>query len=144
MAFSSWLDRVAIPEAQIHVIPAESGARKAAELYAEVVAKVECFDLVLLGMGEDGHTASLFPGHAEVQSVTESVAVLQAPKPPSERVSLGISALQKTRSQLILVTGSGKKTAMSAWQSGNDLPIVRASLPSACLMLDQAADPDSP
>jgi 6-phosphogluconolactonase len=87
MASLAWLDRVNIPAANIHIIPAEHGAAAAAKLYAEQLQNQDIFDLVLLGLGQDGHTASLFPGQAMVLA-TDSPDVLpvsDAPKPPPAR-----------------------------------------------------------
>lgn len=137
MAQDAWLVRVPIPPRQIHPIPAELGAVAAASAYAQTLREKLPFDLVLLGMGEDGHTASLFPGHTHESGLTQ--AVHDAPKPPAERVSLTCSALRDCRRQLILVTGSGKKSAIGAWRAGGDLPITRAAIEDATLLVDQAS-----
>src|SRR5579863_7571894 len=63
MAGEAWLDHVVLPTGQVHPIPAEQGAEKAATAYSATLHGVGDFDLVLLGLGEDGHTASLFPDH---------------------------------------------------------------------------------
>ncbi|TNF98511.1 MAG: 6-phosphogluconolactonase, partial [Gammaproteobacteria bacterium] len=87
MAKQAWLDHVAIPPDQIYEIPAELGAEEAATVYAGIIEPAMPFDLVLLGMGEDGHTASLFPG--QKHDPDELVhAIHQAPKPPPDRLSL--------------------------------------------------------
>jgi len=122
MATQSWLGRVSIPSSNIHPILAELGPETAATRYAAVIAKARPFDLVLLGMGEDGHTASLFPG----QRLDESRSVLpvhHAPKPPPERVSLGLDALNDSEEVLILVTGSNKRAAIKRWKAGDNLPV---------------------
>lgn len=139
MAAEAWLDHVAIPRAQIHPIAAERGAQPAAAEYSTLVAAALPFDLVLLGMGEDGHTASLFPGQQH-DSPAWAVAVHNAPKPPPERVSLSARALAETRALLLLVTGAAKYQALQRWGAGEVLPV--ASIKPACpieLLLDRDA-----
>ena len=138
-AARAFLDRVPIPAQQVHPIPAERGAVVAAAAYQATLEPLLPFDLVLLGMGEDGHTASLFPGHA-VPEVSLVIPVSHAPKPPPERVSLTPKALAATRAMLILVTGAEKAAALTAWRSGTALPIARvAALGAARVLLDRAA-----
>lgn len=120
----AWLDRAPIPPDNIHPIPAELGAETAAARYAELIRDRLPFDLALLGMGEDGHTASLFPGHA-IADATLVMPVHAAPKPPADRVSLTPLALGSSRAILILVTGRGKREALTRWRAGADLPISR-------------------
>lgn len=122
MAAQAWLDQVAIAKSHIHPIPAEQGAEAAAQAYTAQVQAATPFDMVLLGMGEDGHTASLFPG--QQHPAEEPVhAVHNAPKPPADRVSLSQRLLSNARQVLILVTGSGKRDAVKAWKAGDTLPV---------------------
>ena len=122
MAEKSFLDTVAIPAEQIFNIPAELGPELGAKAYADVVAKALPFDLVLLGMGEDGHTASLFPGHVhDVNALTH--AVYNSPKPPSERVSISAKALSDSSELIFVITGANKQDAVKAWRAGADLPV---------------------
>ena len=121
MAAQAWLDHVAIAREHIHLIPAEQGAEAAAPAYTAQVQAATPFDLVLLGMGEDGHTASLFPGQQHPEELVH--AVHNAPKPPPERVSLSQQALSDARQVLILVTGGGKRDAVKAWKAGATLPV---------------------
>jgi len=123
MAADNWLARVAMPQENIHAIPAERGAEPAARTYAELIDAARPFDIVLLGMGEDGHTASLFPGHRHDGARQSVIAVHDAPKPPPDRVSLSAAALSDADSVLVLVTGAGKYDAVRRWQQGEDLPI---------------------
>jgi 6-phosphogluconolactonase len=140
MASKAWLNAVDVPAANIHAIPAELGSEAAAEAYAPLVQAALPFDLVLLGIGEDGHTAGLFPGqqHPPDQLVH---AVHDAPKPPADRVSLSARALSEAREVLVLATGAGKRAAIRAWRAGAQLPVARigdASTPVVVLM-DEAA-----
>ncbi|MDD2699942.1 MAG: 6-phosphogluconolactonase [Sideroxydans sp.] len=124
MAALAWLDHVDIPDKQIHAIPAELGAADAAESYAHVVDSIALFDLVLLGLGEDGHTASLFPHHdlGNVSDAPSTLAVFDAPKPPPQRVSLSARRLSAAREVMFLVTGSSKAQAVADWRAGSPIP----------------------
>lgn len=124
MALDAWLDQVPIPPGQIHPIPAELGAVAAAQAYAETLAGRGDFDLVLLGLGEDGHTASLFPGQdwGTGAAAGDVLAVFDAPKPPPERVSLSARRLAAAREVIFLVSGTGKQPAVADWQAGAEIP----------------------
>ena len=142
MASRSLTGKVPIPPGQVHAIPAEYGAEEAALLYENEIASALPFDLVLLGMGEDGHTASLFPG--QVHDPKRLVLPIHnAPKPPPNRVSLSYRSLEASRELLILVTGAGKKSAVQRWRSGEALPIARIrSDGRARVLIDRTAMPD--
>jgi 6-phosphogluconolactonase len=141
MAARTLNDNVAIPAEQVHIIPAELGPEEAARLYAQDVNQAVPFDMVLLGMGEDGHTASLFPGHKHPRDALV-LPVHNAPKPPPDRVSLSPEALGSSRELLFLITGAGKKTAVEAWRDGAALPIAGISTHGrARVLIDQAAMP---
>jgi 6-phosphogluconolactonase len=137
LAHELWLQRVTIPATQIHPIASELGAQEASARYSRIIADRQPFDLVLLGMGEDGHTASLFPG--AVDDAAPVIAINDAPKPPAARVSLNFQTLRASRAQLVLVTGAEKSLALAAWQHGEQLPIARAAGNSTCLLIDSAA-----
>ena len=124
MAAECWLDHVAIPAAQRHAIPAEHGPRAAAARYAATLAAVGEFDLVLLGLGDDGHTASLFPGHAwgGAPGSADVLAVFDAPKAPPQRVSLSAARLGESREVVFLVAGEDKRRAVSRWREGARIP----------------------
>lgn len=124
MARSAWLDQVAIPARHIHEILGDLGPEAAAAIYAREVAAVDEFDLVLLGLGEDGHTASLFPGKdwGEVDDAFPVLAVHDAPKMPSDRVTLSARRLSKARKAMFLVTGESKMDAMNRLMAGEKIP----------------------
>jgi len=124
MAADAWLAHVGIPRQQIHFIPAELGAKIAAQRYAEIISTVKQLDLVLLGLGEDGHTASLFPKQESGKDAhaPATLAVFNAPKPPAERVSLSANRLSAAHQVLFLITGKNKAQALQEWRDGVDLP----------------------
>ena len=133
------LDQIEIPEENIHFMSTEKGAELAAKEYAQELMNVSIFDLVMLGMGEDGHTASLFPGHIN-DSNDRAHAVYDSPKPPSERVSISADMLSQNNNLLILVTGKSKQLAVKQWQDGEDLPVSRiTTLGKKIVLLDRDA-----
>lgn len=132
MAAEVWLDSVPVPPFQLHAIPAELGAVRAASMYAETLRSVGDFDLVLLGLGEDGHTASLFPEHewGTAPDSPDTLAVFDAPKFPQQRVSLSAARLSRARQVIFLVSGESKHRAMAEWRAGKNIP-ARAIMPAA-------------
>ena len=124
MAGDVWLNHVPIPQKQVHLIRAELGPDAAALAYAETLRGVDDFDLVLLGLGEDGHTASLFPNYdcGSAPGSADVVTVFDAPKPPAQRVSLSAARLSRTRAALFMVAGTSKRSAVRRWRSGEPLP----------------------
>lgn len=143
LAQRAWLGRVAIPPENVFPIPAELGAEAAAQAYRETVRQALPFDLVLLGMGEDGHTASLFPG--QHQDPSELVhPVHGAPKPPPDRVSLSAASLSDAREVLFLISGASKRDAVRRWRDGEPLPAAQIRARSSLeAWLDEAAAGDS-
>jgi 6-phosphogluconolactonase len=136
--------------ASAHAVPTGGSAEEAASAYATEIRRcvpagpdgVPELDLALLGLGEDGHVASLFPHAPALEARGEvCVAVHEAPKPPPDRVSLTLDVLRAARSTVILAVGEGKAAAAAAALSGPD-PGVPASLLADGpleLILDQAA-----
>jgi 6-phosphogluconolactonase len=125
MVETAWLATSRIPPANRRPIPAEHGADEAVSLYAGWLKSVADFDVVLLGMGEDGHTASLFPEHdwGAAPRSPDVLAVHAAPKPPLKRVSLTAARLSRSAKVWFVITGAGKRGALARWKSRVALPV---------------------
>jgi 6-phosphogluconolactonase len=97
----------------------------------------EALDVVVLGMGEDGHTASLFPGHSALEERKRRVLAVVGPKPPPWRLTLTLPVLTGARKVLGVVSGAGKRDAVRRVLAGEDLPSARVT--NAVWMMDRAA-----
>jgi 6-phosphogluconolactonase len=126
MAEKSFFSKVSIPKDQIHCIPSELGRNAGAEAYNKKLNLDMVFDLVLLGLGEDGHTASIFP-NSEFDENKQAVSISNAPKLPQYRVSLTPNRLSMANHVIFLVTGKDKKNALDKFKSCENIPASRIS-----------------
>jgi 6-phosphogluconolactonase len=84
------------------------------------------FDLIFLGVGGDGHTASLFPGTPQLDDYESWVLRTESPNPPKKRITLGMGVICRAQQVVIIVMGEGKRRVVEAMRKGNQaLPIVR-------------------
>jgi 6-phosphogluconolactonase len=134
MAREALLDRVS--PASVHRMAGELGAEEGARRYSEVVGMYGTLDLVLLGMGPDGHTASLFPGAPELALDGTVCPVHNAPKPPPDRISLTLPVLRSARRVVLIATGPDKAEAVAKAARGE---VPSGMIPGAEYLLDAAA-----
>ncbi len=153
-AWEDLLGRVPVDSGRVHEIPAsdtEPGGRgdpaAAAAAYAHDLRRFtddrfldnrgatdrgagECwFDVLMLGIGPDGHCASLFPGRREVRSTEDVLPVLDSPKPPPTRVTLTLPVLRRGRHVMFVATGAEKAEAVAASVRGADVVAAPAAGP---------------
>jgi 6-phosphogluconolactonase len=159
-ARSALLGHLAVNPARVHVMagpdgpdgddPDAAAARYAAELAAAAAqsgasagAEVPEFDVLMLGIGPEGHVASIFPDSAAAQAGGSVTAVRNSPKPPPTRISLTFSAIRAAREVWILASGQEKAQAVAEAVSGvpeDKLPAAGArGLDRTLFLVDQAA-----
>lgn len=129
MARESLLDGLPVPPECVHRIRGELGAERAAEAYEAELRGLTPFprprfDVVLLGLGADGHTASLFAGEAALEEREHWVAPT-APHAEPRRITLTPPALAGARALVFLVSGREKSSALARALAGEDLPATR-------------------
>jgi 6-phosphogluconolactonase len=117
-----WIDKSQILKKNIHFICAELGAKNGALHYQEILNNVGCFDVVLLSMGEDGHTSSLFPNHLYDKSASV-VVECNSPKHPKNRISISYSRFNQAKNIFKIISGSSKQKVVKFWLEGKVLPI---------------------
>jgi 6-phosphogluconolactonase len=146
------LSKVPISAAQIHRMPADAANRDQASLaYTQEIQRVfgtngiPSFDLIQLGMGPEGHTASLFPHQASLHEQTRLIIPVTVPKPPPPRLTFTPLLLNAATHVLFLVTGQDKADALQAVLEGEYNPdeypaqIIRPTQGEVTWMLDPAA-----
>ena len=116
-AAESLLNKISIPAENVHRIRGELGSLAATRAYENELrdhfgSEMPQFDLILLGMGEDGHTASLFPGTQALQETQHSVVPGVAPWPPHDRVTLSLPVINAARRVVFVVVGREKAHAL--------------------------------
>nr|BBH94998.1 6-phosphogluconolactonase [Thermogemmatispora argillosa] len=152
MAHEVMLSKLSIPATNIHRMPAEQADRQAAaDRYSAELRRVfsttgiPVFDLIQLGMGPEGHTASLFPHQQALHERERLVLPVSVPKPPPERLTFTPPLINAARHILFLVTGSDKAEAVHAVLEGEGTPddyparLVRAAAGEVSWFLDAAA-----
>jgi 6-phosphogluconolactonase len=152
MAYESLIRNINIPETNIYRIEAENDPYREAERYSDLVDRllhyhknVPQFDLVMLGLGEDGHTASIFPGNIHLFNSEKLYEVSQHPSTMKKRITATGTLINNARQVCFLVTGAGKAERVAqildkktGWQ---DLPasMVNPSDGQLVWLLDEQA-----
>jgi len=153
MARESLLDHVPLPYGQIHRIEAEREPHEAAESYERVlretfgleVGQVPAFGLILLGLGPDGHTASLFPNTEALEEQRRLVVENVVPQLNTSRITLTIPVITQAQHVMLLVSGVDKADAVWRALQGpyaldqTPAQLVREALGRVCWVLDTAA-----
>jgi 6-phosphogluconolactonase len=150
MIDASLVSRIAIDEAQLHRAPGELGPDAGADAYEDELRRVidaagaPVLDIVMCGLGEDGHTMSLFPGHPEVHERSRLVVgVRESPKPPPDRLSFTLPVAHAARRTILLTAGASKADALAAVLEGEDERVPASLLRGGRLevIADDAAAP---
>lgn len=135
-------ERLGAPGAVLHMPPQDGDPEQRALAYSFQLKDRE-LDLVILGIGEDAHTASLFPDDPALHDERRIVHTLSAPKPPPERTSLSLGTISTAAARLLLATGEGKREALSHALSDPNDHYPSSLLPASgtTVLADEAAAP---
>jgi 6-phosphogluconolactonase len=135
-------ERLKAPGAIWHPMPGTLGPSEGAMEYSRELGPT-ILDITHLGMGPDGHTASLFPHHPLLDAHGVAAGITDSPKPPPERITLTLPKINGSRRIVLLVTGEGKSEALARVMAGPDRGTPASLLDRAKLlvMADNAALP---
>ena len=115
-------------EAEVHRTPFESDLQKDAKQFSDQISRVE-MDLIILGMGPDGHVASLFPGKLDLKETRDAFAISDSPKPPSERITFSMNKINKAGEIWLVASGAAKAEVIASLVEGESkLPVGQVSI----------------
>ena len=143
-----FLDRVPIPSGNLHPMPVYDTPEMGADLYEEelksfFINRNPVFDLILLGIGTDGHTASMFPGDCKAHASERWALHVKGGNPDVYRISLTFNVINQGRNVAFLISGSNKAPLLKALLENpqNDYPasLIRPASGDLLWMVDQAA-----
>ena len=123
MVYRTLVQPVDIKSEHFFQIPAELGPHHGAQSYARTLSSIEHFDIALLGVGPDGHIASLFPHHPSIEDKERVVAVENSPKLPLNRVSVGLTMLRGATHRIVVVAGEEKSDLIARLHQGEMPPV---------------------
>jgi 6-phosphogluconolactonase len=156
LAAQALLEPAGIPAERVHRMEGELDPEEGARRYASAVTEhlhperagtlaLPALDLIVLGIGPDGHVASLFPGAATLDAGEQAIClpVRDSPKPPPERITLSLAVLRAARRCLLLATGVGKADAISAMlgEPSRHVPASLLRRERLIAIVDDAASP---
>jgi 6-phosphogluconolactonase len=153
LASETLLGPVGIPSARVHRMEGELGPEEGAWRYGLVLREhlrayegdLPVLDLILLGIGPDGHVASLFPGAATLDAGEQALClgVWDSPKPPAERITLSLPVLRAAGRCLLLATGASKADAVDAMlaEPSRHIPASLLRRERLTVIVDDAASP---
>ena len=160
LAAETLLRPAGIAPARVHRMEGELGPEEGARRYAEAgarscsaparaparaIRRCRCSTSIVLGIGPDGHVASLFPGAATLDAGEQALClgVRDSPKPPPERITLSLAVLRAARRCLLLATGAGKADAVSAMlgEPSHHVPASLLRRERLTVIVDDAASP---
>ena len=133
-----------LPDANLHLMPVtDADPSQACAAYARIIAR-HClngrFDLVHLGLGEDGHTASLVPGDRALE-VTDRDVTMAGPYQGRRRMTLTYPAIDRAAERMWVVTGASKATMLARWRAGDgSIPAGRVTRRNSIVFADEAAE----
>ncbi len=124
LVMKTWTNQIPIDSKNLHFIPILIGMENAINTYKNELKRVNLFDLTLLGIGEDGHSASLFPGNnfGESEQSDDVLGVINSPKEPLDRITLSANRLSHSKNIIFLAQGESKKSVINYIMQGGPFP----------------------
>jgi 6-phosphogluconolactonase len=135
-------ERLRAPGAQWHPMPGTLGPAEGGLEYSRELGRI-VLDVCHLGLGPDGHTASLFPHSSQLLATSVAVGVTDSPKPPPNRITLSLPKINGSRRIVLLVTGEGKFDALAGVRGPEtaEFPASLLDRDRLTIMADRAALP---